>query len=471
VTRRIALAILLSACAMLLMGGAVAYVAVYDTLLEELDDALVERAAGVLLATGAGNRAIDAPVPPGDRYVVRSGEGYTIARTPAERRTPDRPDIIARTFADVDGARVRTMTLRWATPASAEPFVVVYSTPATRFERTMHRLAVALGIVTALGVAVTAVVAARVSSAATRPLRETACTIAQIDERRLDRRLDPAALPRELAPVAVCLNDLLGRLERAFARQRQFNIDASHELRSPVAALRTTVEVALQRPKDAAALTATLQKCLKSTRMLSRLADVLTEHLRGEGAARQAELRPVDVARLVEECADVLEPVAASRDVALVRRLPTSATIVSDEDRVRSVVMNLLSNAIEYNRPGGRVEVVCNAEAADVLEIVVRDTGVGIAAEHLGRVTEPFYRADAARYHGAGDGHLGLGLYLVDSHVRALGGACAIASELGVGTTVTVKLPGRQVASAHPAAAEPITEAARGFHVDLTKPC
>jgi len=114
---------------------------------------------------------------------------------------------------------------------------------------------------------------------------------------------------------------------------------------------------------------------------------------------------------------------------------------MSEEDRLRSIAINLISNAIEYNTRGGRVEIVCKAGDADVLEVSVRDTGVGIAAEHIGRVMEPFYRADPSRHRRTGDEHFGLGLYLVDSHVRALGGSCAVASEVGVGTTVTVTLP------------------------------
>lgn len=460
-TRRIALAILISACAMLFVGGVVAYAAVYQTLLAELDDTLIERAMTVLHSSGASGGSAEVLVPPGDRYVVRSGEGHTIARTPAGPRAPERPDVVARGFADAaGGARVRTMTLRWARPGQEdEPFTVVYSTPAARLDRTMRRLATSLGVAMLVGVAVTAVVAARVSAAATRPLHDAARELGQIDERRLDHRLDPASLPRELKPVALCLNELLARLEGAFARQRQFNINASHELRSPVAALRTTLEVALQRPKDVTALTTTLQRCLTSTRMLSRLADVLTEQLRGEGAVRDAELCPVDVARLLSECADALEPVAASKGVGLTTCLPPTASIMSEEDRLRSIAINLISNAIEYNTPGGRVEIVCKAGDADALELSVRDTGLGIAAEHVGRVMEPFYRADASRRRRTGDEHLGLGLYLVDSHVRALGGSCAVASAVGVGTTVTVTLPRRQV-HLDPHASVPATDKA-----------
>src|SRR6478672_11278889 len=100
--------------------------------------------------------------------------------------------------------------------------------------------------------------------------------------------------------------------------------------------------------------------------------------------------------------------------------------------------MNLLANAVEYNRPGGQVELTAVLEA-DTLRLSVRDTGPGIAAEHVPHLFEPFYRADKARSGEAG--HLGLGLSLVQSHVQALGGVIRIQSTPGVGTTFLVDLP------------------------------
>jgi len=102
-------------------------------------------------------------------------------------------------------------------------------------------------------------------------------------------------------------------------------------------------------------------------------------------------------------------------------------------------VLNLVSNAIEYNHPGGTVEVrACGQNGS--AEIVVKDDGPGISPEHLPHLFQPFYRADPARN---ADGHLGLGLFLVDSHVKAMGGECRVESALGSGTTFRVRLPSR----------------------------
>ena len=106
-------------------------------------------------------------------------------------------------------------------------------------------------------------------------------------------------------------------------------------------------------------------------------------------------------------------------------------------------MLNLVSNAIEYNSPGGTVELSAETDGGDT-EIVVKDNGPGISPEHLPHLFQPFYRATKAR---EADGHLGLGLFLVDSHVKAMGGVCRVESALGTGTTFRVRLPSSSLPS------------------------
>jgi two-component system heavy metal sensor histidine kinase CusS len=277
--------------------------------------------------------------------------------------------------------------------------------------------------------------------------------VGDIDEGKLDRRIDADSLPPELRPVAARLNGMLERLERAFAQRKQFLADASHELRTPVAALVTTIEVALRRRRGADELEKTLESCLTDARHLKRLVHVLMEHARGEAsaAAGQAERpEPFDAAELFSECADIAATLGTVKDVRVERDFVPPLPLVAQPQRLRSVAMNLLSNAVEYNRPGGVVSIAARL-AGERLELTVRDTGVGIAAEHLPHLFEPFYRADDARRGSRSPGakpagpddapHLGLGLFLVDSNVKAMGGTCTVTSQPGVGTTMTVSIP------------------------------
>ena len=235
-------------------------------------------------------------------------------------------------------------------------------------------------------------------AAVLRPLHDASDVIGAIDERELDRRIDAASLPPELRPVAAQFNGMLERLEHAFAQRKQFLADASHELRTPVAALVTTIEVALRRRRGADELERTLESCLTDARHLKRLVHVLMDHARGEAsAAAQVERpEPLDVVELLTECADIAATLGTVKDVRIERAFAAPLPVVTQPQRLRSVVMNLLSNAVEYNRPGGVVSVAARVEAG-TLYITVRDTGRGIAAEHVPHLFEPFYRADGAR--------------------------------------------------------------------------
>jgi signal transduction histidine kinase len=336
-----------------------------------------------------------------------------------------------------------------APDARGGSIVVSYSGPADDVARVLSRLAVTLAACGLAAGAAAAAVAVWVARAALRPLNAAADVVGGIDERRLDRRIDVDSLPPELRPAVTRLNGMLARLENAFAQRKQFLADASHELRTPVAALVTTIEVALRRRRDADELTRTLETCLHDARHLKRLVHVLMEHARGEAsaAAHAERAEALDAAELLADCAEMAAALGVAKGVRVERSLPASMPFVTQPQRLRSVVTNLLSNAVEYNRPGGLVRLEAQL-AGGALEVTVRDTGRGIAAEHLPHLFEPFYRADESRRGSPGAAaeggetpHLGLGLFLADSHLKALGGRCRVESEVGVGTTMHVTDP------------------------------
>jgi signal transduction histidine kinase len=206
-----------------------------------------------------------------------------------------------------------------------------------------------------------------------------------------------------------------------------------------VAALTTALDVALNRPRDAEAYRRTLETCRGDALQLRRLVERLMEQVRIENLSHDEPPQDVDVAQILRECADNVAPLAEVRGVELVRRVPERLPYRVFPGRLRSVVMNLLSNAVEYNRPAGKVELSCTSENGDGLKLKVADTGPGIGAAHVPHLFEPFYRVDGARESDAG--HLGLGLSLVQAHVQAMSGTCRVESEPGVGTTFYVDIP------------------------------
>jgi signal transduction histidine kinase len=246
-------------------------------------------------------------------------------------------------------------------------------------------------------------------------------------------------MPPELQPVAQRLNEMLGRLEAAFTQQKRFIADAAHELRTPVAALRTTLEVAMSRPMPtkAAAMRVSLERSLACAVMLGRLVEALLDHARTD-RAEAFPPEPADMAKLLEECRHTTEPLATAKGVTLQIAAAPQIACTLNARALSAILLNLLSNAIEHTDAGGGVSVACSLER-DQLMLAVTDTGRGISPQDLPHIFEPFYRGDGAR--GADGGHLGLGLFLVQSNVRKMGGTIDVESKVGTGTEFMARIP------------------------------
>jgi signal transduction histidine kinase len=443
-TRRLAITILLTVWAAIVCAGTAAWVAARGILLSELDDSIEQR-AGLVAGKTEPSTALEGEFG-SDRFVISSRAGRTIERhaerTVAVEAAPSASCVVLdRSFVTLPAGRFRRLEIRTSDVRGTGPGTIVYSATTTGFDRALRRLALWLVACGAAGGAVAAASAVALARWALRPLRKTAQVIASIDESRLDQRIDEASLPPELRPMSSHLNGMIERLGRAFEQRRRFLADASHELRTPVAAMITTMEVCLRRPRPAAELTDAMQTCLSEARHLRQLVQALLRQVRAEGGSPPEQIETFDAGRTVIECAELARSLGAERQVRVIDSVPGGAQlrVRGEPGRLRSVVLNLVGNAIEYNRPGGTVEVRASREDGHA-RILVRDDGPGIAAEHLPHLFQPFYRAGADPT-GDGGGHLGLGLFLVESHVKALGGECRVESTPGTGTTFRIELP------------------------------
>ena len=436
-TRRIAITILLTVCSAILVAGVAAWFTVRQILLLDLDTSIVRRAT--TLAAGAGASAGSSIAFGNDRYILKGPMGRTLDRQPAPASRAAPLTRVDSDFVQLPEGRFRRISFTFLKSGDAGPATLIYSAPATEFDQVLRRLAFSLTACGVVGGAVASIVAAQLARLALRPLNETAQVVGEINEANLDRRIDSALLPAELVPVATRLNEMIERLQVAFEQRRRFLADASHELRTPVAALITIMEVALRRPRTSAELTETVESCLFEARHLRELVQALMRQVRGEGSDTPEPAQSFDAGETVRQCADLARPLATERQIRVVPDVHGIIPMCAEPRRLRSIVLNLVSNAIEYNHPGGTVEVrACGQNGS--AEIVVKDDGPGISPEHLPHLFQPFYRADPARN---ADGHLGLGLFLVDSHVKAMGGECRVESALGSGTTFRVRLPSR----------------------------
>jgi signal transduction histidine kinase len=243
----------------------------------------------------------------------------------------------------------------------------------------------------------------------------------------------------ELGQVARALNDAFDRLHASLERQRQFTADASHELRTPLTTLSTELQWALARERQPAEYQQSLEA---GTRAIARMASIVERLLalaRAGGAPAEDE-RPVPLDDVVGQVTGDLASLASRRGVGIeVERHGTRpAIITANADRLREAVTNVVANAIQYNVEGGRVTIRLTT-TGDATELAVADTGVGISAEDVPRVFDPFFRADPARSRDAGGA--GLGLAVTRAIVMRSGGTIACVSQPGAGTTITMRWP------------------------------
>lgn len=271
-----------------------------------------------------------------------------------------------------------------------------------------------------------------------RPLRAMGDATGRIDERTLSARVPVPPTGDELARLGESLNAALERLEQSFVRERSFIADASHELRTPVSILLTTLEVTLARPRAAEEYRAELESLLQTTRRMRGIVDSLLTLARADAGRLPLQREPVDVAGLLRQSTDQLAPIAAPRRVALEVRTDGPVRVTGDPGLLRQLFDNLIANAIRYNREGGRVDVAAQNGAAGVV-VSVRDNGIGIAAEHLPHLFERFYRVDTGR--SREEGGAGLGLPIAKWIAEAHGGSIAVESEPEKGSTFRVSLP------------------------------
>jgi len=269
-----------------------------------------------------------------------------------------------------------------------------------------------------------------------KPLADITLAAQKISATQLHERLPRSRFPVELHPLAGAFNDMLNRLEDSFTRLGQFSADLAHELRTPINNLMGEAEVAISRPRTAAEYRHVLESALEEYNRLSRMIESLLFLARAEHQAAPLDLVELDARKEVEAVGEFHEAVAQEQQVRI--ECAGSAQVTADPILLRRALSNVLSNALRYTAAGGRIEMIV-ASREEGTQILVRDTGAGIPAEHLPRLFDRFYRADSARAeHGGG---AGLGLSIVQSIMILHRGAVTISSTVGAGTEVQLQFP------------------------------
>ncbi|HYU32812.1 MAG TPA: ATP-binding protein [Thermoanaerobaculia bacterium] len=275
-----------------------------------------------------------------------------------------------------------------------------------------------------------------------QPIADMSATAEAVSASNLSRRIDVAETQSELGPLARVLNRMLDRLEGAFEQQKRFTADASHELRTPLAVVLSQTELALAREREPAEYVQALETCARAAQRMRSLVNDLLVLARADAGVLELEPQPFDLKSCIEECVTLVQPLAAERGLPIGLDLSEGADVewTGDLERTAQVITNLLTNAIRYNRPGGRVDVHLEAHPSEIV-LTVADTGIGIPEDERARIFERFHRVDKVRSREMGGS--GLGLAICKSLLAAQGGTIECTSTLGEGSTFTVRLPGR----------------------------
>jgi len=274
-------------------------------------------------------------------------------------------------------------------------------------------------------------------SRALLPIENISAAAAKISAGDLSQRINLAEAESELGQLAAVLNSTFARLEAAFAQQQQFTADAAHELRTPVSVMLTQTQTALTRERTAAEYRETIEACQRASQRMRRLIESLLELARLDAGQESLKRMRFDLSKAIADSVGWVRPLAEERGVTILPEL-ASLEITGDSGRLAQVIVNLLTNAIQYSPSGGEVHLKLEAQPG-LAALTVADTGPGISNEDLPHVFERFYRGDKSRT--ASNGNAGLGLAISKAIVEAHGGTIEVASQTGKGTTFTMRLP------------------------------
>jgi heavy metal sensor kinase len=275
------------------------------------------------------------------------------------------------------------------------------------------------------------------ASRALRPVNRIAETAREIEETDLSRRIESAG-EDELGNLADTLNEMIGRLEGAFSRQRQFTADASHELRTPLAVIEAESTLALSKERSAPEYRKSLELVAQEVTYMSAIIGKLLFLARAYAGKIEYKFEKVNLKDLFTELSSDVEVLAKEKGIRF-NIIPTeNLEVKGDRVNMRQMFLNLLENAVFYTPEGGTI-TGCVEKKDGMAITAISDTGSGIPPEHLEHIFERFHRVDGSRSRTAGG--TGLGLAIAKDIAEAHGGKIKVESQVDKGSTFYVSLP------------------------------
>ena len=424
------------------------WVTVSHSLRASLDDSLTEHAAGVITVLRTESESENSnhlseelneyatATPGGNLMEIRDAQGHPILQS----KTVAMPvSGSAPAFAEQTSNSVRYRTFTTTVAVNGQPYRVLVATPMDATELTLRRVrwlllwsAPAVLLLASLG-------GIWISRRALAPVDEITLAARSIGIQSLSRRLDVPSTGDELQRLSETWNEMLARLEAAVKRLSQFTADASHELRTPVALIRTTAELTLRRERSPETYREALRQVVLESERTSRLVDDLLLLARADAGLPSLALERMELTPLVRDVCQQGQVLAESRQLQISTVAPEEPVFVEANDpALRRMLLLLLDNAMKYTPVGGRIVLSVDRDPGGAT-VAVRDTGIGIPETALPHVFERFYRVDESRNRDAGGTGLGLSIakWIAERHHASL----EAESVVGEGSVFRIRFP------------------------------
>jgi heavy metal sensor kinase len=276
---------------------------------------------------------------------------------------------------------------------------------------------------------------------AIRPLSDIIETTARLRPNRMEERLAIRQTDDELDRLSATVNEFLDRIAVYLTQSNNLLANSAHELRTPLAAIRSSIEVAISGSRTPEEYQELLSEVIGECASLERLVNQLLLLAETDSELIRAHSEVVDLSSLIERCAEMFSAVAENRQIELTTAVEPNIQVMGFGHHLRQVVNNLVDNAIKFTQAGGAVRVALSREAGSIL-LRISDTGGGIPAADLPHIFDRFFRGDRSRQRIEQTTGTGLGLSICQAIVAAHRGRILVDTREGVGTTMTVQLPG-----------------------------
>ena len=320
---------------------------------------------------------------------------------------------------------------------SIPPSLLIIGRSTRQIDRALRGLVRTLAIAVPLALALAAGGGIFLARRALKPVDKIAQTAQEIEENDLSQRIN-VNTKDELGRLAATLNEMIGRLEKAFKRQKQFTSDASHELRTPLAVIEAESTLALQKERRPSDYQQSLETVSREARQMSSLINKLLTLARADAQKEQWNFAAVELDKLISNLSTDVEVLCQEKGLSFQLGQMQDLVVKGDEARLRELFMNILDNAIRYTPTPGTVSLSLRREG-QMAVVAITDTGIGIPAKDIPFIFERFYRVDKSR--SRAEGGSGLGLAICRHIAEAHGGKIEVESQVGAGSTFSVWLP------------------------------